>query len=65
MFPQEHRVKTRHGPLSVSVYGDEDKPALVTYPDVALNHVPLLPLDFLVKVASLAIDTAREILLMW
>ncbi|XP_020398432.1 protein NDL1 isoform X1 [Zea mays] len=39
-----HRVRTRHGPLSVSVYGDEDKPALVTYPDLALNreHV-LLP----------------------
>lgn len=38
VFPQEHRVRTRHGPLSVSVYGDEDKPALVTYPDVALNR---------------------------
>jgi hypothetical protein len=36
--PQEHRVRTRHGLLSVSVYGDEDKPALVTYPDVALNR---------------------------
>ncbi|CAL4965789.1 unnamed protein product [Urochloa decumbens] len=36
---KEHRVRTRHGPLSVSVYGDEDKPALVTYPDVALNHM--------------------------
>ncbi|KAL6838716.1 hypothetical protein ACP4OV_031430 [Aristida adscensionis] len=35
----EHRVTTRHGPLSVSVYGDEDKPALVTYPDIALNHM--------------------------
>jgi hypothetical protein len=31
-------VRTRHGLLSVSVYGDEDKPALVTYPDVALNR---------------------------
>jgi hypothetical protein len=41
VFPQ-----MRHGPLLVSVYGDEDKPALVTYPDVAFNHVPLLPLDF-------------------
>jgi len=36
---KEHRVRTRHGPLSVSVYGDEDKPALITYPDVALNHM--------------------------
>jgi hypothetical protein len=35
--PQEHRVQTRCGTLSVSVYGDEDKPALITYPDVALN----------------------------
>jgi hypothetical protein len=31
---------------SFSVYGDKDKPMLVTYPDVALNHVPLLLLDF-------------------
>lgn len=32
-------VKTGHGPLSVVVYGDPDKPALITYPDLALNHV--------------------------
>ncbi|XP_062195172.1 protein NDL1-like isoform X1 [Phragmites australis] len=36
---KEHRVRTRHGPLSVSVYGDKDKPALITYPDVALNYM--------------------------
>ncbi|XP_074577736.1 protein NDL2-like [Curcuma longa] len=36
---KEHHVLTRHGPLSVSVYGDLEKPALVTYPDVALDHV--------------------------
>jgi hypothetical protein len=30
-------VTTRCGPVSVVVYGDEDKPALVTYPDVGLN----------------------------
>lgn len=35
---QEHHVLTRHGPLSVSVYGDLEKPALVTYPDVALDR---------------------------
>ncbi|GJN32160.1 hypothetical protein PR202_gb20641 [Eleusine coracana subsp. coracana] len=38
-MPQEHRVQTRCGILSVSVYGDEDKPALITYPDVALNYM--------------------------
>ncbi|WOK96881.1 hypothetical protein Cni_G05589 [Canna indica] len=36
---QEHRVLTRHGPLSVVVYGDMEKPPLVTYPDVALNQM--------------------------
>ncbi|RRT49049.1 hypothetical protein B296_00016433, partial [Ensete ventricosum] len=37
-FPQEHHVLTSHGPISVAVYGDLEKPALVTYPDVALNR---------------------------
>jgi len=37
MFVQEHIIRTRHGPVSVSVYGDQDKPALITYPDLALN----------------------------
>ncbi|KAF0926590.1 hypothetical protein E2562_026902 [Oryza meyeriana var. granulata] len=36
---KEHQVRTRWGSLSVAVYGDEDKPALITYPDVALNHM--------------------------
>uniref|UniRef100_A0A0D9WDN1 Uncharacterized protein n=1 Tax=Leersia perrieri TaxID=77586 RepID=A0A0D9WDN1_9ORYZ len=36
---KEHQVRTRCGSLSVAVYGDEDKPALITYPDVALNHM--------------------------
>ncbi|KAL6624556.1 hypothetical protein ACP70R_031877 [Stipagrostis hirtigluma subsp. patula] len=36
---KEHLVRTRCGSVTVSVYGDEDKPALVTYPDVALNYV--------------------------
>jgi hypothetical protein len=30
-------VRTRCGSVTVAVYGDEDKPALITYPDVALN----------------------------
>lgn len=34
---QEHVVKTSYGSLSVAVYGDRDKPALITYPDLALN----------------------------
>ncbi|XP_020099791.1 pollen-specific protein SF21-like isoform X2 [Ananas comosus] len=36
---QEHRIHTKHGSVSVAVYGDEDKPALISYPDVALNHM--------------------------
>ncbi|KAI9107138.1 hypothetical protein K1719_022666 [Acacia pycnantha] len=36
---KEHVVRTRHGSVSVSVYGDQDKPALITYPDLALNYV--------------------------
>ncbi|CAN6456944.1 unnamed protein product [Victoria cruziana] len=36
---QEHILHTSHGPVSVTVFGDVDKPALVTYPDVALNHM--------------------------
>ncbi|XP_008795470.2 protein NDL2-like isoform X2 [Phoenix dactylifera] len=35
---KEHFVKTRHGTVSVAVFGDQKKPALVTYPDVALNY---------------------------
>ncbi|XP_057477701.1 protein NDL2-like [Actinidia eriantha] len=36
---KEHLVKTSRGSVSVVVLGDLDKPALVTYPDVALNHI--------------------------
>ncbi|KAM7512959.1 hypothetical protein LguiB_011834 [Lonicera macranthoides] len=36
---KEHIVRTCHGPVSVIVYGDQDKPALLTYPDLALNHM--------------------------
>ncbi|KAK4432921.1 protein NDL1 [Sesamum alatum] len=36
---KEHIVQTGSGSVSVIVYGDPDKPALVTYPDLALNHM--------------------------
>ncbi|RZC51597.1 hypothetical protein C5167_020022 [Papaver somniferum] len=36
---KEHLVQTSHGSVSVSVFGDQDKPALITYPDIALNHM--------------------------
>ncbi|XP_073262385.1 protein NDL2 isoform X3 [Populus alba] len=35
----EYVIETCYGHVSVSVYGDQDKPALVTYPDLALNHI--------------------------
>lgn len=34
---QECLVKTSKGSISVFVCGDQEKPALITYPDVALN----------------------------
>ena len=37
-WSQEYVVETCSGYVSVSVYGDQDKPALVTYPDFALNR---------------------------
>lgn len=36
---KEHLVRTCWGYVSVSVIGDTDKPALITYPDLALNHM--------------------------
>ncbi|KAK8535295.1 hypothetical protein V6N13_081434 [Hibiscus sabdariffa] len=36
---KEYLVKTCFGAVSVVVFGDQDKPALVTYPDLALNHI--------------------------
>ncbi|KAK4759307.1 hypothetical protein SAY87_022438 [Trapa incisa] len=36
---KEHVIQTGHGSVSVIVYGDRDKPALITYPDLALNYV--------------------------
>ncbi|XP_030953125.1 protein NDL1-like isoform X1 [Quercus lobata] len=34
---KEHIIRTGCGSVSVIVYGDQDKPALITYPDLALN----------------------------
>lgn len=36
---KEHIVRTGRGSVSVIIYGDQEKPALVTYPDLALNHM--------------------------
>nr|XP_043630979.1 protein NDL2-like [Erigeron canadensis] len=36
---KEHLVKTSNGFVTVAIFGDQDKPALVTYPDLALNHM--------------------------
>ncbi|XP_072998642.1 protein NDL1-like [Typha latifolia] len=36
---KEHHIQTNHGAVSVAVYGDQDKPALITYPDIALNYM--------------------------
>lgn len=30
-------METTYGPVCVAVCGDPDKPALITYPDIALN----------------------------
>lgn len=37
IYLQEHIIRTCHGSVSVAVYGDQDKPALITYPDLGLN----------------------------
>ncbi|KAG0514786.1 hypothetical protein BDA96_10G223300 [Sorghum bicolor] len=36
---KEHHIQTNHGSVSVAIHGDHDKPALITYPDIALNHM--------------------------
>ncbi|KAM0932547.1 putative alpha/Beta hydrolase [Dioscorea sansibarensis] len=36
---EEHSIQTRHGSVSVTVFGDQEKTALVTYPDLALNYM--------------------------
>lgn len=51
---QEHVVQTSHGPISVFVCGDQEKPALVTYSDVALNYMSCFQgLFFFPEAASL------------
>ncbi|KAB1202993.1 Pollen-specific protein SF21 [Morella rubra] len=35
---EEHLIRIGRVPVSVIVYGDQEKPALLTYPDLALNH---------------------------
>ncbi|XLS90755.1 hypothetical protein HN51_066763 [Arachis hypogaea] len=34
---KEHHIRTGCGSVSVIVYGDPEKPALITYPDLALK----------------------------
>ncbi|KAJ9538621.1 hypothetical protein OSB04_031354 [Centaurea solstitialis] len=36
---KEHIIRTGRGSVSVIVYGDQEKPPLITYPDLALNHM--------------------------
>ncbi|KAJ0582142.1 putative alpha/Beta hydrolase [Helianthus annuus] len=36
---KEHIIQTGRGSVSVIVYGDQEKPPLITYPDLALNHM--------------------------
>ncbi|MQM11619.1 hypothetical protein Taro_044529 [Colocasia esculenta] len=43
---EECVVETSRGPVSVFVCGDQEKPAMITYPDVALNCVFLVLLSF-------------------
>ncbi|CAA7402865.1 unnamed protein product [Spirodela intermedia] len=51
---KEHIVQTSFGLVSVVIYGDQDKPALITYPDIALNHMSCFQvLFFCPEVSSL------------
>ncbi|XP_011011863.1 PREDICTED: pollen-specific protein SF21-like isoform X2 [Populus euphratica] len=53
---KEHHVRTGCGSVSVIVYGDQDKPALITYPDLALNYMSCFQgLFFCPEVASLLV----------
>ncbi|KAK9052823.1 hypothetical protein SSX86_029453 [Deinandra increscens subsp. villosa] len=36
---KEHLIETAKGLISVAICGDPDKPALITYPDIALNYM--------------------------
>lgn len=44
-------METTYGPVCVAVCGDPDKPALITYPDIALNcmHFLLKSSDILIE----------------
>ncbi|XP_038880623.1 protein NDL1-like isoform X1 [Benincasa hispida] len=51
---KEHHVRTGQGSVSVIVCGDQDKPPLITYPDLALNHMSCFQgLFFFPEAASL------------
>ncbi|XP_022011020.1 uncharacterized protein LOC110910728 [Helianthus annuus] len=39
LYEKEHIIQTGHGSVSVIVYGDQEKPPLITYPHLALNHM--------------------------
>ncbi|KAH8482320.1 hypothetical protein H0E87_029673 [Populus deltoides] len=53
---KEHHVRTGCGSVSVIVYGDQDKPALITYPDLALNYMSCFQgLFFCPEAASLLV----------
>lgn len=45
---QEHIIRTGGGSVSVTVYGDQEKPPLITYPDLALNRKQHCILSFVV-----------------
>lgn len=49
---QEYLIQTRHGSVSVAVYGDQEKTALVTYPDIALNREYLVSWTSIMTVIS-------------
>ncbi|KAJ0427894.1 putative alpha/Beta hydrolase [Helianthus annuus] len=36
---KEHFIETSKGLISVAIFGDQDKPALITYPDIGLNYM--------------------------
>lgn len=56
-YSQEHHVRTGQGSVSVIVCGDQDKPPLITYPDLALNRKCLE--------LSLCCDFGGDILDIW
>lgn len=49
---KEYLIRTSRGPVSVIVYGEQNKPALITYPDIALNYVSCFQGLFLCPEAS-------------